>query len=334
MTVEATSTESNVEFLNRNKLASLDAQRTALEEEAQSITMKLTSPTGDDGRGPPMGIDTPLVDIDGYPRADIDLFLARSLRGRLAEIRNDHKLVMKDIETLLLQLPAVSNNPQQQLAVNEQQARLAKKPKPKYDPVTGKWVVKNWDGTISGAGEANGDGIRSFDAIDEATPPLVKMSNLYVVQPKQQQQLSSTAPSTTTTTRTTAATSRVTSTTFALQDNAPAIPTIPFAKVHAVAPESPAAQAGLLENDLILQFGTISKQSCLAKGLDPFEEVAKLVPLAAGEQQSITIMIEEPRGIRNIDSNVNRDPSSVVALQLTPKPWNGRGLLGCLIIPV
>ena len=49
-----------------------------------------------------MGLDTPSVDADGFPRADIDadidVYRARHLRNRLAVIRTDHKNLMKQME--------------------------------------------------------------------------------------------------------------------------------------------------------------------------------------------------------------------------------------------
>lgn len=317
----------------KTELKSLDTRRSALEEEAQIITMQLTSPTGDDGTGTPMGIDTPLIDIDGYPRSDIDLFLTRSLRKRLAEIRTDHKRIMKEMERLLLTAGATTN---------EVQARLEKKPHPKFDPVTGKWVVKNWDGTISGAGGKDyGDGIRSFDSINDSGAVLAetRMSELSMQQQPQQQ------PTAAITTPTTSATTERdnTAVTFPSSSSVNIIPDSPFAKVHAVAPESPASHAGLQENDLILQFGSmISKQACLTNGEDPMVQVAKLVPLAAGEQQRIAIIVQRGGGddLNSVggdtadSNNAIPESKSVHALHLTPKPWNGPGLLGCHIVPV
>ena len=303
---------------HQQKLVSLDAQRKALEEEAEELTLQLTSPTGSDLTGPPIGIDTPLVDRDGYPRADIDLYLARTLRGRLAEIQTDHKQLMKEMESIMLSNSSASSNGETDKTQTEQEARMQKKPKPKYDPATGKWVVKNWDGTITGAGSSNGDGIRAFDSIDSASAPtpsaLASIANLSVQ--------SESVPATTTTT-----TQQETS------SSSSTIPvTDPFAKVDGVAADSPASLAGLQENDLIVKFGTITKQSCLADGLDPLQQVAQLVPAAAGEQQSISLFIR--RRIGNPDDDNESAPSMIHMLQLTPKPWNGRGLLGCHIVPV
>jgi 26S proteasome non-ATPase regulatory subunit 9 len=54
-----------------------------------------------------MGIHTPLVDNEGYPRADIDVFRARTLRRRFIEIQNDHKALMGRIERGLVELRAI-----------------------------------------------------------------------------------------------------------------------------------------------------------------------------------------------------------------------------------
>lgn len=40
---------------------------------------------------------TPLVDEDGFPRADFDVYAVRLARVRIIELRNDHKAIMDDI---------------------------------------------------------------------------------------------------------------------------------------------------------------------------------------------------------------------------------------------
>ena len=73
----------------------LDKKRQSLEEEASAITEELTASI--DGKEP-IGISTPLVDEEGYPRAEIDVYRARHLRKRLNEIKFDHDLIMKQME--------------------------------------------------------------------------------------------------------------------------------------------------------------------------------------------------------------------------------------------
>lgn len=86
----------------RKTLASLDVQRKAMELEADAIFLELTTPPADGVE--PMGINTPLVDREGYPRGDIDVYRARTQRGRFAVLKTDHKEIQGKIEGLLLQL--------------------------------------------------------------------------------------------------------------------------------------------------------------------------------------------------------------------------------------
>ena len=83
----------------RERLSRLMAQRDALEAEAEAIASELNSP-GPEGQ-PPAGIKTPLVDVEGFPRGDIDLFNVRNKRQRLAVINTDHKALMLEIGATL-----------------------------------------------------------------------------------------------------------------------------------------------------------------------------------------------------------------------------------------
>lgn len=42
-------------------------------------------------------MQTPLIDEEGFPRADIDVYLVRHARVRIIELRNDHKAIMDSI---------------------------------------------------------------------------------------------------------------------------------------------------------------------------------------------------------------------------------------------
>ena len=90
---------------------------------------------------------------------------------------------------------------------------------------------------------------------------------------------------------------------------------VPIAKLDEILPESPAATAGIEENDLLLSFGGITSntESCMAA-------VAQLVGQHVNQTISITVM----RG----------KSKEIVQLQLVPKPWGGRGLLGCHLSPI
>ncbi len=97
--------EDNEETTLRKTLASLDVQRKAMEHEADAIFLELTSPPSEGVE--PMGIDTPLVDHEGYPRGDIDVYRARTQRNRFSVLKTDHKEIQGKIEGLILQLAKI-----------------------------------------------------------------------------------------------------------------------------------------------------------------------------------------------------------------------------------
>ncbi|KAK2102802.1 26S proteasome non-ATPase regulatory subunit 9 [Saguinus oedipus] len=57
-----------------------------------------------------IGMNEPLVDCEGYPRSDVDLYQVRTARHNiifcLPGLQNDHKAVMKQVEEALHQLHA------------------------------------------------------------------------------------------------------------------------------------------------------------------------------------------------------------------------------------
>lgn len=278
----------------RQSIKALNMQREALEQEAAAIVSELTEVNPSNPTVPSMGIDTPLVDSEGFPRNDIDVYRARMLRGRFAEIKTDHKKFMLEIEVLLKQLALLQKPGQAESEKKEQNARMQVKPKPKFDPVTGKWVVRNWDGTIAGAGkESQG---RSFDNLNpKIRPEAVSLA----AEVDRNLEIESSAA--------TSSSAEVPVVYRAAES------TTPLARVESVAPTSPAAAAGLLVNDIVLAFGSI---------VTDMHEIMNLVRTAAANSAFIELRIQ-------------RGPTMTpTLLQLQPRPWNGRGLLGCHIVPV
>ncbi|NXO29906.1 PSMD9 ATPase, partial [Cisticola juncidis] len=53
-----------------------------------------------------VGMHEPLVDAEGFPRADIDLYQVRTARHNIICLQNDHKAVMKEVEEALHKLHA------------------------------------------------------------------------------------------------------------------------------------------------------------------------------------------------------------------------------------
>jgi 26S proteasome non-ATPase regulatory subunit 9 len=86
----------------RKQLTTLDVEKKTIESEADAILHELTNPPSEGIE--PMGLDTPLVDGDGYPRGDIDVYRARSQRNRFRILQTDHKEIKVKIEDLLDEL--------------------------------------------------------------------------------------------------------------------------------------------------------------------------------------------------------------------------------------
>jgi Nas2 N_terminal domain/PDZ domain len=314
----------------RESLNALNITKKSLEMEGKAIVDELTS-------GPnPMGIDTPLVDVEGFPRGDIDLFRTRSLRSRLAIIRTDHASVIDRIETSLRQLAMLVDTKKAEKEQQEIQARLQPKPKPKYDPVTKKWVVKNWDGTITGSSSGTSKDIdraleqRSFDKLESSElilPIPTSMNNNSSNDTTSNSNTSSVsiapvihhpAPSSLRNMST-----RTPNDEQQQQQQHVRIPQQKaFARVNSVADNSPASQAGLQPNDTIIAFGSIS----YASTSDSFQLISDLVMRSAASNETIEVLVERHD---NNESNV-----VLRSILLQPRPWDGRGVLGCHIVPI
>ncbi|KFH68770.1 hypothetical protein MVEG_05575 [Podila verticillata NRRL 6337] len=90
----------------------------------------------------------------------------------------------------------------------------------------------------------------------------------------------------------------------------------PFAKVNAVAPDSPAREAGLLQGDKIVAFGTVTAST---------PNVLPSLSEHVQSRENKPILVKVLRG----------DASELQSLILIPRQgWGGRGMLGCHIVPV
>ncbi|XP_015120213.1 26S proteasome non-ATPase regulatory subunit 9 [Diachasma alloeum] len=85
----------------------------------------------------------------------------------------------------------------------------------------------------------------------------------------------------------------------------------PFVRVNLVSEGSPAEQAGLCVNDLITEFGSVNSQN--------FRSLKDIGDLVAHSLNKPVIVKVKRR-------------SDYTVLTLVPKPWAGKGLLGCNII--
>jgi len=164
---------------------------------------------------------TPLVDSEGFPRADLDIYAIRSARARIIELKNDLKNTMDEIEKALQKV---------------------------YDPSL-------------------------------PPPPAPADSEMPSTPSMREEDILS-----------------------------------PFARVDGVAPGSPAANAGLRREDLIVKFGHLTA-AAFSGSLEPLADLV-------GRNENCELRIQ-----------VLRDGQEL-SLQFTPrKGWGGRGLLGCHIVP-
>ncbi|XP_012216644.1 26S proteasome non-ATPase regulatory subunit 9 isoform X2 [Linepithema humile] len=162
-----------------------------------------------------VGMDELLVDAEGYPRQDIDVYQVRHTRHKIICLSNDHKALMKKIEEGLYKVHALSGTSQTQQPVSN------------------------------------------------------------ILHSEETEMLE------------------------------------PFLKVNLVSPDSPAENAGIQVDDLILEFGSIH-----CRNFKSLADIGKLVE----NSRYKTVNVKIKRG------------SNTIILPLTPRPWVGKGLLGCNVI--
>ncbi|XP_012255125.1 26S proteasome non-ATPase regulatory subunit 9 [Athalia rosae] len=63
-----------------------------------------------------VGMSEPLVDSDGFPRNDIDVYQVRHTRHKIICLQNDHKALMKQIEAGLHQVHSLASNNTEEIA--------------------------------------------------------------------------------------------------------------------------------------------------------------------------------------------------------------------------
>ncbi|KAI0365735.1 hypothetical protein BV20DRAFT_1027655 [Pilatotrama ljubarskyi] len=88
-----------------DNVRSLVARKDAIEAEMEAQFSILQSNA--------VTMDTPLVDPEGFPRADIDVWAVRHARVRIIELRNDHKALMDKIMVALQEVydPTAQSQP-------------------------------------------------------------------------------------------------------------------------------------------------------------------------------------------------------------------------------
>lgn len=113
-----------------------------------------------------VGVEGPLVDEEGYPRADVNLYQIRTARHEISCLQNDHKAIMVEIEEALHKLHAREKAKQKQDQAEAQEEAMEQQvtlppPFARVDAVT--------DGSpASGAGLRVGDEVIEFGSVNTA----------------------------------------------------------------------------------------------------------------------------------------------------------------------
>jgi 26S proteasome regulatory subunit N4 len=111
-------------------------------------------------------------------------------------------------------------------------------------------------------------------------------------------------------------------------------PLPPFASVGDVMPCSPASAAGMLVGDLVIRLAGVDASSSAAADSAPAPP-----PSSSSSSSSSSLLLQKVAAA--LQASENRPCAALVlregrrvALELTPRPWAGRGLLGCHLRPL
>ncbi|XP_055963196.1 26S proteasome non-ATPase regulatory subunit 9 [Sorex fumeus] len=112
-----------------------------------------------------VGMNEPLVDCEGYPRADVDLYQVRTARHNIICLQNDHQAVMKQVEEALHQLHARDKEKQARDLAEAQQEAASAGLAPGPGPHTPQAFAKV--GSVSAGSPASKAGLQVGDEIVE-----------------------------------------------------------------------------------------------------------------------------------------------------------------------
>lgn len=230
-------------------------QRQRLEAEMEALASFLTS----DGMP---GLRGSLVDSEGFPRADIDVYALREARHRLACLQTDYREIQRRLEGLLFRMHAES----------AKSGTEHDEPVPCWQP------------------QSNESSARQEDIF----PPLLEVEG-------------------------------------------PA-----FAVVDVVQPGSPSSAAGLICGDRIMRLGCLrlpSTRTMAAASGDLGDDNSRNQDNGCNSSPTIGDLFRTlPEEVEHHKDGrmpvVVQRGSRVISLWLTPREWEGRGLLGCHLKPL
>ncbi|ETO34499.1 hypothetical protein RFI_02594 [Reticulomyxa filosa] len=288
----------------REELKQLEAQRTKIESQIRSLLNSIPEEF--------RNVSKPAVykDSEGYPRSDVDIWTINGVRKEVIVLQNDHKTLMKQIETKLFEVfqnrkpttdtnatststmsltPTVSTNTSSSSNSNSSSTST-------IDPTTITTAILTQDKEIPRTNAT------SVDIGTNTTPKTVENGDKENVAVTMATQTMEQDHEKSNETEELAKESEV--------RRVDARGLKPILVVKLLIQGSPANESGLKIGDVVLQFGTITYQNYSPELL----------------QSIVTSSIH-----KEIPVLVRRNSDQVLELGLIPKKWNGLGLLGYVI---
>ncbi|KPJ00727.1 26S proteasome non-ATPase regulatory subunit 9 [Papilio xuthus] len=284
----------NMDGPSRERVMKLIEEKDRIEREIQEQSDILATNN--------VGMHDSLVDSDGYPRNDIDVYKVRHTRHQIICLQNDHKAIMKRIEEGLYEVHSEFRGSSN--TGTSQQATSA--------TYTNGHAINNINRTVT---EDRCFAIVGFVHDGSTRHQIICLQNDHKAIMKRIEEGLYEVHSEFRGSSNTGTSQQATSATYT---NGHAINNINrtvtedrcFAIVGFVHDGSPADLAGLLQNDKILQFGSINHSN-----FSDVTQVHQIVSHSVGQR---------------IEVRVKRD-QNVISLSVVPRPWTHPGLLGCQI---
>ncbi|XP_023138146.1 26S proteasome non-ATPase regulatory subunit 9 [Amphiprion ocellaris] len=113
-----------------------------------------------------VGVEGPLVDEEGYPRADVNLYQIRTARHEISCLQNDHKAIMVEIEEALHKLHAREKAKQKRDQAEAQEEAMEQQVT--LPPAFARVDAVTEGSPASGAGLRVGDEVIEFGSVNTA----------------------------------------------------------------------------------------------------------------------------------------------------------------------
>ena len=288
----------------RKRVLELETKRHAIENEISALVRELNTPTETGGAAP--GVKGKLTDEDGFPRSDVDHYVVRHQRKRLNCLKTDLVELMREIENGLL---LVMGTKEAQEARNKPQVAAPQGSRSSWRAAL-RAETSDPEPTTTEASPS--DAKPGVAGVSKTSPAVTSARGACSGVPA--------LPAATAVVSEDAATDTSSSTSSAASIAAAAVEAaIPFAVVNDVAAGGPAKEAGLRVGDKLVAFGEAT--SANHAGLRKVAEEAQL-----HQSSSVKVIV--------LRHDATLQAQQLVELELRPRSWAGRGLIGSHILPL